>query len=194
MSAGDWRVRRGHDGAAAAAPTRPGAPPARPDKVGAGVVVYALRDGRAHYLLLQSAARPAEWAPPKGGEAHPGEAPLPCALRELYEETRLICAGDAHGAADAVGTVELDSGFEDPRQWPAHGVTKRMRFFLAAARCGPAADAGALPAFPAITLSEEHRDAEWLPLAEAQQRTRYPEMCSLLAAAEARIAATHAGA
>jgi 8-oxo-dGTP diphosphatase len=57
----------------------------------AGGVVVAVREGGAHLAVIRPAGRPeGHWTLPKG-TVDEGEAPLQAALREVREETGLIC-------------------------------------------------------------------------------------------------------
>ncbi len=90
-----------------------------------GVIVRPGRRGRAEILAVH---RPQydDWTLPKG-KCDPGESDEACALREVEEETGLIC-----GLGDEVAVVE----YEDRA-----GRPKRVRYFAMTPREGSEAAA-----------------------------------------------------
>ncbi|TMM22694.1 MAG: NUDIX hydrolase [Actinobacteria bacterium] len=77
-----------------------------------GVITRAGRDGAE--ILLVHRPRYDDWTLPKG-KAEPGESDEDCALREVEEETRLVCE---------LGPEVAVSEYED-----AAGRPKRVRYF-----------------------------------------------------------------
>lgn len=118
------------------------------------LVVFRFRDDRPEFLLLQRNGgedlHPGMWQIITGTIA-PGETALQTARRELAEETGLTPV--------RFWSVPYVSTFYDPRSDAIHCSP----FFAAQVR--PEAEP---------RLSEEHRQAIWLPLREATRRLVWP--------------------
>lgn len=168
----------------------------------AGVVVYFRRVGRTYFLVLRSVPRinkhgeksGGEWAPSKG-HVNERETVVAAALRELKEETQLLCSGGAHGCGHNAGApTTLDHKFNETSEYPlpkrtrnVPGGIKYTRWFLAEVPC-PASEAK-----PDVTLDPAEHDASaWLELQEAKRYVQYEAMTTLLDAANARILEIHA--
>jgi 8-oxo-dGTP diphosphatase len=85
-----------------------------------GVVARAGRRGRAEILVVHR-PRYDDWTLPKG-KCNPGESDEACALREVEEETGLVCE-----LGDEVAVVEYDD---------RAGRPKRVRYFVMTPREG----------------------------------------------------------
>ena len=116
----------------------------------AGGVVH--RDGR---VLLVHRPRYDDWTFPKG-KAEPGEADVLCALREVREETGLLCL---------VGRELQPSRYVDGR-----GRPKRVRWWLMRPRDG------------AFEPTEEVDEIRWSDRAEATALLSYEHDAHLLEA------------
>src|SRR5438552_18007751 len=109
-------------------------------------------------VLVVHRPRYDDWAFPKG-KALDGESDEDCALREVYEETRLQC--------------ELERELSATTYIDANGRPKRVRWWL----MRPAADDG-------FTPGEEVDELRWLTVGEAAELLTYELDRSLLAAYE----------
>jgi 8-oxo-dGTP pyrophosphatase MutT (NUDIX family) len=122
----------------------------------AGGVVARARDGGLDVLIVH---RPAydDWTFPKGKALH-GESDEACAVREVEEETGLVCALD----------VELPSTvYRD-----AKGRLKRVRYWLMRPTSGE------------LGFRHEVDDGRWVPLLEASSRLTYERDSVVLAAVQ----------
>lgn len=105
-------------------------------------------------VLVVHRARYDDWSFPKG-KAEAGESDEACALREVEEETGLVCAlGD-----------ELPSTFYKDSQ----GRSKRVRYWMLRVDGGE------------LAFRHEVDDARWLPPAEAAGLLSYERDVALLA-------------
>lgn len=120
-----------------------------------GVVTRRGRGGGLEVLLVH---RPAydDWTFPKG-KADQGENDEDCAVREVEEETGLVCAIDG-----PVG----ETSYLDPR-----GRAKMVRYFAMH------------PVGGQISLLHEVDDARWVPLEDAVRLLTYERDRELLQAA-----------
>lgn len=115
----------------------------------AGGVVVAVREGAAHLAVIRPAGRPeGHWTLPKG-TVDEGEAPLQAALREVREETGLIC--EAGQRLPAMRYFFTSGGVR---------IAKTVDFWVMTPI------AGTIDAIDAAMRVEVH-EARWLPLAEA---------------------------
>jgi 8-oxo-dGTP diphosphatase len=126
-----------------------------------GTSVYAERDGKILVLKRASGAAPGAWYTP-GGVLDPGEVPLECARRELFEETGLAPTGPL----ELVGLIAMNVYGSDG--------------FLVAYAC--ACDAGE------VRLSDEHTAFRWVDPLEYRERYFSLEGIERLRAREPGIA------
>ncbi len=139
----------------------------------AGGVVLALVDEQVCVAAVAPMRHPAgAWCLPKGRVA-PGEAPLGAALREVREETGLVCE-----VLEPLGV--LDSTV--PRDGDA--VRIRTEFWLMAAIGGTVSRTG----------SAEIREAAWRPLDGPEPALSHPDEARLLAGLVRRLRAEAGGA
>jgi len=122
-----------------------------------GVIV---RDGpEGPEVLLVHRPRYDDWTFPKG-KAEDGESDEECALREVEEETGLVCS---------LGGELPSTSYTDPR-----GRPKRVRYWLMRVTGG------------ALEFRHEVDDARWLWLDDAATLLTYPRDRGVLGAVEAR--------
>lgn len=119
----------------------------RPDIPAAGGLV--VRGDTAERLEVAIVHRPryGDWSLPKG-KVEPGEDLTACALREIHEETGLLCR-----IVEPAGT----------NRYPTAAGMKQVDYFL----MRPYRHTG-------FTPGEEVDDFRWLPLAEAAELVSYP--------------------
>jgi 8-oxo-dGTP pyrophosphatase MutT (NUDIX family) len=128
-----------------------------------GVVVRAAPEGVD--VLVVHRPQYDDWTFPKG-KAFPGETDEACAVREVEEETGLVCElGD-----ELPSTVYRD----------AKGRLKRARYWLMS------------PVGSDLAFRHEVDDARWLPVAEARELLSYPRDVAVLDACEPNPAAPDA--
>ncbi len=121
----------------------------------AGGVVVAVHDGVPRVAAIRPAGRPeGHWELPKG-TLEPGEAPIQAALREVREETGLICDAGEH-----LPTVRYFFTADGAR------ISKTVDFWLMTPIAGRIDEID-----PA--MREEVREARWLPLADAVRDLAY---------------------
>jgi 8-oxo-dGTP pyrophosphatase MutT (NUDIX family) len=124
--------------------------PRRSALYGLGTSVYAERDGKILILKRASGEATGAWYTPGGG-LDPGEEPIDCARRELFEETGLTPAGPLQ----LVGLIAMKF----------YGVDGFVVAY--ACRC-PEGD---------VKLSHEHSGARWVdPL---EYRDRYCSLAAI---------------
>jgi 8-oxo-dGTP diphosphatase len=110
--------------------------------------------GRGMELLLVHRPRYDDWSFPKG-KAFPGEGDEECALREVEEETGLVC--------------ELGEELPSTTYRDAKGRPKRARYWLMRAVAGE------------LAFRHEVDDGVWLPVAEARERLTYSRDAAVIA-------------
>lgn len=110
-----------------------------------GVVIRAGENGADEVLLVHRPDHD-DWTLPKG-KAKPGETYGACALREVQEETGLVC--ELGAAVDVVEYVDAD------------GRLKRLHYFLMR------------PLHGTFVPSTEVDEIQWLPLEEAVEKLSY---------------------
>jgi len=132
-----------------------------PDERSAGFVLYSMDGGVRKYLLLRHRYG-GHWGFPKG-HIEVGESEMEAALRETREET-------------GITEVQLISGFRKASRYHFYRgrrpVFKENVYFLGRA------------AFSKPTLSREHTQCKWLPVAEARERLTFDNARYMLDAAE----------
>uniref|UniRef100_A0A6F9DNL5 Bis(5'-nucleosyl)-tetraphosphatase [asymmetrical] n=1 Tax=Phallusia mammillata TaxID=59560 RepID=A0A6F9DNL5_9ASCI len=106
------------------------------------------------FLLLQASYGEHHWSPPKG-HVDPGEDDLTTALRETHEES---------GFDKESFTVLKD--FKIQLNYQVKNKPKLVTYWLAELKDPK----------NKVTLSDEHQDFVWLPIAEAMQRSGYDDM------------------
>jgi 8-oxo-dGTP pyrophosphatase MutT (NUDIX family) len=109
-----------------------------------GVVVREAEDGTE--VLVVHRPRYGDWTFPKG-KAEPGESDEDCAVREVEEETGLLC--------------ERDRELPSTSYTDAHGRPKRVRYWLMR------------PVGGELRFEHEVDGAEWLGVEEAARRLSY---------------------
>ena len=124
----------------------------------AGGVVERQGD-RGLEVLLVHRPRYDDWSLPKG-KCEPGESDEACAVREVEEETGLVC----NLGAELPSTVYRD----------AKGRMKRARYWSMTARAGE------------LTFAHEVDAARWLPILDAIELLTYERDVEVLAALEPR--------
>ncbi|MFN8122810.1 MAG: NUDIX domain-containing protein [Thermoleophilia bacterium] len=123
----------------------------------AGGVVVAVRGGAAHLAVIRPAGRPeGHWTLPKG-TVEDGEAPLQSALREVREETGLICE-----AGHQLPTLRYFYTSDGVR------IAKTVDYWLMTPLAG---DIDALDE----AMRVEVHEARWLPLAAAARDLAYED-------------------
>jgi 8-oxo-dGTP diphosphatase len=130
----------------------------------AGGVVVRAAPGGVEVLVVH---RPQydDWTFPKG-KAFPGETDEACAVREVEEETGLVC--------------ELRDELPSTVYRDAKGRLKRARYWLMSAGGGE------------LAFRHEVDDARWLPVAEAKELLSYTRDVAVLDACEPNPAAPEA--
>lgn len=129
----------------------------------AGGVVVAVRDGVAHLAVIRPAGRPeGHWTMPKG-TVEEGEAPLQSALREVREESGLICE-----AGQRLPTLRYFYTVDGVR------IAKTVDYWLMTPM------AGTIDAIDEAMRVEVH-EARWLPLADAVRDLAYADERRLVA-------------
>ncbi|MCC6830698.1 MAG: NUDIX domain-containing protein [Thermoleophilia bacterium] len=129
----------------------------------AGGVVVAVREGAAHLAVIRPAGRPeGHWTLPKG-TVEDGEAPLQSALREVREETGLIC--EAGGQLPTLRYFFTSDGVR---------ISKTVDYWLMTPI------AGGIDAIDEAMRVEVH-EARWLPLAAAVRDLAYDDERRLVA-------------
>ena len=128
-----------------------------------GIVVYRATSGVCEYLILQY--KHGHWGLPKG-KLEAGETKQQAATRELQEETGL--------QATIIPGFEVtyEYNFVEVDGVPSHKI---VSMFVGKADDGT------------ITLSHEHIDHAWLPLAQAVERVNYQQAKELLKQADVFI-------
>lgn len=117
-------------------------------------VLVVIHDPQANVLLLERAAHPGYWQSVTGS-LEEGEMPLHTAVREIEEETGIICT-----AAQLVDW-HLSNRFEIFAEWRDRypvGVSHNVEHVFSF--CVPAGT-------PVVTAPGEHRASRWLPWREA---------------------------
>lgn len=118
-----------------------------------GIVWRRIVNGGIDILLVHRAGRQ-DWTLPKG-KVEPGETEEACAVREVQEETSLLCALGAE-----VGTVS----YRDQR-----GRAKTVRYW-------------SMEAVDGVAAPQHEVDAvRWIPLVAATHELTYPRDRALLA-------------
>jgi 8-oxo-dGTP pyrophosphatase MutT (NUDIX family) len=127
----------------------------------AGGVVVRRHDGGLDVLLVH---RPAydDWTFPKG-KALPGESDEACALREVEEETGLVC--------------RLETELPSTEYRDAKGRVKRVRYWLMRPTGGE------------LVFRHEVDAGRWLPLHEAFAQLTYERDAKVLGAVQAALTA-----
>ncbi len=105
-------------------------------------------------VLLVHRPRYDDWSFPKG-KALPGESDEECALREVAEETGLVC--------------ELGEELPSTRYRDARGRPKRARYWLMRPVAGE------------LAFRHEVDDGVWLPAVEARERLTYARDLAVIA-------------
>lgn len=107
-----------------------------------------VREGESDEIEVLVVHRPRydDWSFPKG-KAEPGEADEDCALREVEEETGLVC--------------ELGEELPPTEYLDGHGRTKRVRYWLMR------------PTDGRLEFRHEVDDARWLSRSEAEKILSY---------------------
>jgi len=138
---------------------------------GLGTSVYAERDGKILVLKRAGGAAPGAWYTP-GGVLDPGEVPVECARRELFEETGLTPTGPL----ELVGLI------------PMHVYGAQSFLVAYACECKDGE----------VQLSHEHTAFRWVDAIEYRDRyfsvdgieklrAREPEIAKLSAAVRSGI-------
>jgi 8-oxo-dGTP pyrophosphatase MutT (NUDIX family) len=121
---------------------------------GAAVVVLSRSSNQTSVLLLHRAHHGPNyegdwaWTPPSGGRI-PGETPLQCAVRELFEETGLTIVPTpvaTDGVPWAVFVVEVPAGTVVFPDGVEHDQAEWVALDEALARCRPAVVAAGIAA------------------------------------------------
>jgi 8-oxo-dGTP pyrophosphatase MutT (NUDIX family) len=134
-------------------------------------VVLDRREGVVHVALIQPAGSPeGAWSLPKG-HLDAGEEALEAALREVFEETGLVCE-----AVRALPDVNY-TFFADGR-----GVSKTVELWLMRVTAGQIDDLDE-------SMRVEIARAQWLPLAEAVGAVTYRSESQALAGVAELLAA-----
>jgi 8-oxo-dGTP pyrophosphatase MutT (NUDIX family) len=124
----------------------------------AGIVVYRTQNNLSDYLLIQHVGGTEHWDFPKG-KLEAGEDELQAALRELKEETGL----------DVIVQGEFQESFSyDFTDFDGAAAHKTVTFFIGLAQTYQ------------IKLSEEHKEAQWLPYEQAREKLTFPNAKILL--------------
>lgn len=97
------------------------------------------------------------------GHVDPGENERQAAIRETQEE-----------AGITIDRLEIANGFEHDMRYKVKGREKRVMYWIAHLRDDQD-----------VTLSHEHQQHEWAPLARAIELSQYKEMEVLLREAQA---------
>lgn len=145
--------------------------PRAPERYGLGTSVYAERDGKILVLKRNGGAAPGAWYTP-GGVLDPGETPVDCARRELFEETGLAPTS----ALELVGLIPMH----------VYGAPSFLVAYACECKSGH------------VQLSHEHSAARWVDPVEYRDRyfaleaietlrTREPEIAKLSAAVRSGI-------
>ncbi len=141
--------------------TEPTTASRRPQLYGIGTSVYAERGGKILVLRRAGGAAAGAWYTP-GGVLDPGETPVECARRELFEETGLAPSGPL----EIVGVIPM-------HVYGADG-------FIVAYACACAEGE--------VSLSHEHSGSRWIDPVEYRDRYFSSAGIDKLRAAEPRIA------
>jgi 8-oxo-dGTP diphosphatase len=137
------------------------AEPRAPKLYGIGTSVYAEREGRILVLKRAGGAAAGAWYTP-GGVLDPGEEPLECARRELFEETGLAPSGPL----ELVGLIPMH----------VYGADTFLVAYACECRDGE------------VKLSHEHTAARWIDPLDYRERYFSAEGIERLRAVEPRIA------
>ncbi|XP_042862979.1 bis(5'-nucleosyl)-tetraphosphatase [asymmetrical]-like [Penaeus japonicus] len=129
-----------------------------PELRAAGLVIFRCIATEIQYLLMQASYADHHWSPPKG-HVDPGESDLETALRETEEEAGL-----------SGSDFTLIDSFKKELKYEVRGKPKTVIYWLAELNNGS----------KEVTLSEEHLEFRWLPLAEACSLAKYPNLVSTL--------------
>jgi 8-oxo-dGTP pyrophosphatase MutT (NUDIX family) len=129
----------------------PGTPRAAVIRAAGGVVERSGQDGKE--VLVVHRPQYDDWSLPKG-KALPGESDEDCAVREVEEETGLICQ---------LGPELPSTAYRD-----AKGRMKRARYWLMA------------PIGGELAFRHEVDDARWLPVDEARGLLSYERDAAVL--------------
>lgn len=135
--------------------------PRTPLRYGLGTSVYAERGGKILVLKRAGGAAPGAWYTP-GGVLDPGEVPLECARRELFEETGLAPTGPL----ELVGLIPMH----------VYGASSFLVAYACECKDGE------------VQLSHEHTAFRWVDPVEYRERYFSVEGIETLRAREPEIA------
>ncbi|XP_064090178.1 bis(5'-nucleosyl)-tetraphosphatase [asymmetrical]-like [Macrobrachium nipponense] len=124
----------------------------------AGLIIFRRMALGIEYLLMQTSYGCHHWTPPKG-HVDPGESDRETALRETKEEAGL---GNEH--------FKVIEDFRKELKYEVKGKPKTVIYWMAELL---------EPSTP-VLMSEEHQDYRWLPLTEACQLSKFPDMIETL--------------
>lgn len=131
-----------------------------------GFVIFRRIQGQIQYLLMQTSYGEHHWTPPKG-HTKSGETDLQTAYRETQEEAGLTKED-----------LKIYDGCRQEMRYLVRDKPKTVIYWLAEL----------INNTKTVTMSDEHRDFKWLPIAEACDVVGYEEMQTALKACDKYIA------